>query len=503
MRVCVGCHGKIRVRPTVGNITAPASIVTINSTTAMEYASSIEADRLNAYGKSQITGTVTTKKLVIRGAASVKDATVSDNVSIKLDAEGEAVTGTLKIAEENVEGQSIAISNGYVNEIDLKTNGAKNDVALKFGKAQVAVASVVENEDDALGKVVPAASEWDGKVIKADVAAFDKYRQATQIWTASQLASLAPTAAVALMNDINLGTTYTWTMPALTQSFNGRSHTITGGKIVAADDNGTGLFSTFSGNQIRNLTFTGATITSAGKSKVGALVGAASSAITIKSVTVNATLAVTGEADNIGGLIGTAAGKATIGQTGEATDVAVTLSALAGRYNLGGLIGSAAGADIKKTTVAITNGITFTPTTKVPGVEDEKDEKAGSIGMYIGNSSADVTIDAVNPAANDKIKGNRATLGFKLNFSGAAPNISYYFGGKYTEIGLLTADKILKVGESTTVTSKSSNNVYEGTGDDKTAIINWAGNGTSGSNVANVTHGIYVTSKAYAATDVK
>ena len=481
-----------------GNINAPLAKVTLKSEAT--FTKNITADYLALNGKAKATGTtITTGKLVIQGTASVKDATATNNVYVKLSEEGEAITGTLTIPADNTEGMQLALHNGYINIVNL--TAATNNVALKTSAGYVAIAKVTEGAGDEAAKLVPAAaSEWNGKAISDTYAS--TYVQ-NQIWTASQLATIDKgLAGIRLRNDINLKG-LAWVMPALNTAFNGADHTISGLAATAGETGGAGLFSTAkTGSKILNLTVKDATITSAGKSNVGVLVASAAGAITIQKVTVSATMNVTGDADNVGGLIGVAAGNATIGQAGEATDVAVTLSALAGRYNLGGLIGSAAGADIKKTTVAITNGITFTPETKVPGVEDATNAKAGSIGMFIGNSSAAVTIDAVNPAANDKIKSNRAALGFKLNFNGTAPNINYYFGGKYTEIGLLTADKTLKVGE-TTVNSKNSDNVYEGTGEDKKSIINWAGNGTSGSNVANVTHGIYVTSKAYAATDVK
>lgn len=492
----------ITVSGLVGNIDAPASVVTINATTATTYTGTIDAARLNAYGKSVLTGNITSGKLVIRGAASVKDAIVSDNVSIKLDAEGEAVTGTLYVAQENVEGQGITISNGYVNAIDLKTKGAKKDVALKFGKAQVAVIDVVPNTDATLGKLVPSASAWDGK--KIDKTKFAKYANVANVWTASQLATLGtPTGdVISLKNDINLGTETTWTMPTLAKHFYGENHTISGGKFVATDDNGTGLFKEISGERIvKDLTLTGATVKSEGKNQIGVLAGKAA-AFQVKHITVNATLDVKGLANNVGGLVGSASGKATIIVDAGSKDVnTVTLSALAGQYYLGGLVGQCAGAEIKKTTVTITNGITFTPSQKLPTVEDATNSNAGTIGMYIGKSTDNVTIDAVNPAANDKIATKRSDLGFKLNFEKDASNTYYYFGGNYTEVGQFSeAGKTLTVGTGSspvvaTTTTTASERDIEGTGTDKSGKIDWA--------TAKTKFGIFVASKAYAATDVK
>ena len=496
-----------------GNINAPEATVNLKSSKTFEGA--ITADYLSLNGEAKAipsgTNTVTTGKLVIQGKASVSDATATNNVYVKLSKEGEAISGTLTIPAENTEGMQIALYNGYINTVDL--SAADNNVALKTNAGQIAIAQVNQGAGDEDAKLVPAAaSKWDGKVIDKTNAEFDEYRNSTQIWTASQLASLgdAPAdAIVKLMNDIDLGTTETWTMPALNDFFNGQDHTITGGKIVAADDKGTGLFSTIAaGKSIQHLTFTGATITSEGKPNVGALVGKALGNVSIwHNVVVNATLNVTGDkAENIGGLVGNAAGKATFGKATDEKGVDVTLSALAGSYNLGGLVGLTNGADINKTTVAITNGITFTPEKKTPGVEDVSDSKAGSIGMFIGKSTGDVTIDKANPKANDKVSTKRTELGFKLNFKGTAPNLYYYLGGYYSEIGQLGDSKSLKVGTDNITShfgaATDTDISWVGSGASSTEKINWGGTAVTGTNVAKNTFGIYVHTKAYTATDI-
>lgn len=478
-----------------GNINAPKA--TVNLKSEKTFTGTITATYLSLNGKAKATGGITTGKLVIQGEASVDNATASNNVYVKLSKEGEAISGTLTIPAENTEGMQVALHNGYINKINL--SAATKDVALKTSAAQIAIAEVTVGAGETAAKFVPAAaSAWDGKTIDKTKAAFDKYRQATQIWTASQLASLDQTAQVDLMNDINLGTTDTWTMPALKDNFFGRGHTITGGKIVAKDDNGTGLFSTIvAGKVINNLTFTGATITSAGKSQVGALVGKAEGGVIIRyKVTVNATLNVTGAANNIGGLVGYAVGKAVFGKSDYewTKDVDVTLSALAGQFYLGGLVGQCNGAEVYKTTVAITNGITFTPTKKEPALEDPNEPKAGSIGMFIGKSNENVIVGTVNPAANDQIKGKRTSLGFKRSFTGTAPNIYYYFGGQNTEVGQLAATKTLTVG---TKTFTSTADLTANGAGDGTKAIDWTADAVKDK------FNVFVNSKAYAATDVK
>ena len=478
-----------------GNINAP--LATINLKSEKTFTGTITATYLSLNGKAKATGGITTGKLVIQGEASVVNATASNNVYVKLSKEGEAISGTLTIPAENTEGMQVALHNGYINKINL--SAATKDVALKTSAAQIAIAEVTVGAGETAAKFVPAAaSAWDGKTIDKTKAAFDKYRQATQIWTASQLASLDQTAQVDLMNDINLGTTDTWTMPALKDNFFGRGHTITGGKIVAKDDNGTGLFSTIvAGKVINNLTFTGATITSAGKSQVGALVGKAEGGVIIRyKVTVNATLNVTGAANNIGGLVGYAVGKAVFGKSDYewTKDVDVTLSALAGQFYLGGLVGQCNGAEVYKTTVAITNGITFTPTKKEPALEDPNEPKAGSIGMFIGKSNENVIVGTVNPAANDQIKGKRTSLGFKRSFTGTAPTIYYYFGGQNTEVGQLATGKTLTVG---TKTFTSTADLTANGAGDGTKAIDWTADAVKDK------FNVFVNSKAYAATDVK
>ncbi len=426
-----------------GNINAPKATVNLKNSTATTFTGNITADYLLLTNKAKhTTGIITAGKLVIMKEAQVADATAKNNVLVKLDGEAEAITGTLAILAGNTEGMQISIQKGYVHTIDM--SAATKDVKLKLGADLVAIASVTEGT----GKLVPAAaSVWNGKTIGSG---FADYKKATTIYTATQLASMSGAAAdITLANNIDLGTSQAWSMPALTQNFTGKNLGTTDapkypeikGLYLKAESpkDGTvqniGLFSTIaSGKFVKNITINGVTSALTAKSgataaphNIGAVAGEAG-AVTIENVEVKAlNITSTAKSENIGGLIGKATGAATI------TKSKVTATDIQGQYNLGGLIGEAAGnASLTETKVAITK---FTVIDHAaPGLGSSTNDKAGSVGMYFGKIAGNVNVDDKSDWGTSAIANKRADLGYHQKFEVSSNKVYFYYGG-YDGVG--------------------------------------------------------------------
>lgn len=450
-----------------GKINAPKSSVTItnSSENVFNATSQITASELTLSGKVHATGTIATGDLTIKDESSIANATATGNVTISATKEMEVVSGTLTMKNEAA-GSTLALNAGYVNNVALVAEDTKGDVTLTLGKAQTAIATVTNGSAK---KFITSKSEWDGKAITATNHTFDKYRQATSIYTASQLASLAAEGNVELMTNIDLmgkANTKGWTCPALNANFNGNGKKISNLYLKAevaadaeTDKTNIGLFSTIAASKkVNDLTIETVTtaLTDAKTNdahtikNVGALAGSATSVIVDKVTVTGAALTSDVKIENVGGLIGSTTGTVYIGytSTGEASEnaVAVTTTNIKGQYNLGGLIGVAGSAVYLNKTTATVGAINVVDHTNPTIGETENDPKAGSVGLFVGSLGGDLVLVGSSTYGTSKI--DRNALGFKRNYyakvDGGNLKVYYYYGG-YDGVGIYTGTETLHV----------------------------------------------------------
>lgn len=428
---------------------------------------------LNGNGKVTSTAAAV-KDLVINGdEASIATVTASGNATITESKEAEAITTSLTMTA----GNTLTLNSGYIKAITVTPVTGKA-LAIKHGSeaAFAAIAAITGNyKVDASTKSV-----WNGKkvgegrdavkeaalitTLQTAYAAASK----TNIFTATELASIAPTNAATLESNIDLNGE-NWTGNDLKADFKGANlntaeaplyPTIENLNLYAAINTktpanieGVGLFATASATaKISNLTIKEVTsdITDATINKVaytvkaiGTLVGkAGANAITVENVAINTATVGALVSDNVGGLIGSAEDDVTIKK------LTVTGLTLNGKFNVGGVIGNLGGtskavkftdsADKEATSIAV--AAINVPAT-FAGEPDIKTLAAdqtnyGTVGMVAGVASSATTV--TTPAKftiNDLITGNRETLGFKMCYHEAGPDVQYYFGTKPAATG--------------------------------------------------------------------
>ena len=403
--------------------TGKESKITINTEGVINGA--VTAPEVAVSSKAEVKNATTTDKLSLTGTASLQNVTLNNKgtATINLDAEGEAIKGSLTLGGKN----KITLTQGYISEI----TGADGELTFDKGEGFTAIASIT-----ATGLKFANASTWNGKKIGKDFTA--KYAHQYPM-TGCMLASWDFSAATTLLNDIDLNKE-TWTPVEVKTAItiDGTEKTIKNVKVDASADNA-GLFATLAdGTTVKNLTIDGITVTST-KSNVGALVGKTLGNATFNKVTVKAATLTGGEAsDNIGGIVGL------VGNTAATdlinfTDINVAAT-ITGHYNLGGLMGQ-----VNATEPHITKSKVDNTTFKVVGIKDpvigsKSDAKAGSVGMYVGTANKSVYADAKN-AGTDAIEGKRADLGFKANFEVISGTDWYFYYGcsGNNDCGIFTA----------------------------------------------------------------
>ena len=403
--------------------TGKESKITINTEGVINGA--VTAPEVAVSSKAEVKNATTTDKLSLTGTASLQNVTLNNKgtATINLDAEGEAIKGSLTLIGEN----KITLTQGYI--FDIK--GADGELTFDKGEGFTAIASIT-----ATGLKFANASTWNGKKIGKDFTA--KYAHQYPM-TGCMLASWDFSAATILLNDIDLNN-QAWTPVEVKTAItiDGNKKTIKNVKVDASADNA-GLFATLAdGTTVKNLTIDGITVTST-KSNVGALVGKTLGNATFNKVTVKAATLTGGEAsDNIGGIVGLVGNTASTDKI-NFTDINVAAT-ITGRYNLGGLMGQ-----VDATEPHITKSKVDNTTFKVVGIKDpvigsKSDAKAGSVGMYVGTANKSVYADAKN-AGTDAIEGKRADLGFKANFEVISGTDWYFYYGcsGNNDCGIFTA----------------------------------------------------------------
>ena len=404
--------------------TGKESKITINTEGVINGA--VTAPEVAVSSKAEVKNATTTDKLSLTGTASLQNVTLNKKgtATINLDAEGEAIKGSLTLGGEN----KITLTQGYI--FDIK--GADGELTFDKGEGFTAIASITPGT----GLKFANASTWNGKKIGKDFTA--KYAHQYPM-TGCMLASWDFSAATTLLNDIDLNN-QAWTPVEVKTAItiNGSEKTIKNVKVDASADNA-GLFATLAtGASVKDLTIDGIAVTST-KSNVGALVGKTLGNATFNKVTVKAATLTGGEAsDNIGGIVGLVGNTAATDKI-NFTDINVAAT-ITGRYNLGGLMGQ-----VDATEPHITKSKVDNTTFKVLGIKDpvigsKSDAKAGSVGMYVGTANKSVYADAKN-AGTDAIEGKRADLGFKANFEVISGTDWYFYYGcsGNNDCGIFTA----------------------------------------------------------------
>lgn len=403
--------------------TGKESKITINTEGVINGA--VTAPEVAVSSKAEVKNTTTTDKLSLTGTASLQNVTLNNKgtATINLDAEGEAIKGSLTLGGEN----KITLTQGYIFDI----TGADGELTFDKGEGFTAIASIT-----ATGLKFANASTWNGKKIGEDFTA--KYAHQYPM-TGCMLASWDFSTTTTLLNDIDLNN-QAWTPVEVKTAIviDGNKKTIKNVKVDASADNA-GLFATLAnGTSVSLLTIDGITVTST-KSNVGALVGKTLGSATFNKVTVKAATLTGGEAsDNIGGIVGLVDNTAATDKI-NFTDINVAAT-ITGHYNLGGLMGQ-----VNATEPHITKSKVDNTTFKVVGIKDpvigsKSDAKAGSVGMYVGTANKSVYADAKN-AGTDAIEGKRADLGFKANFEVISGTDWYFYYGcsGNNDCGIFTA----------------------------------------------------------------
>lgn len=459
----------------VGNVdlsTAFGSEVTVNS----NFSYFLAAD---AADKTAITGNVTT----------------GGDIEIALGAEGEAISGTLKMTGAR---SDINLKQGYINTltIDVTNNGEWENYCyanLNLGTSEglTAINAVTEAAPAAPGQggyFKVKKSVWNGSKI-SDVAYttsgvnyYDAYTTFTEldkatktpkaavntaIFTASQFASFNGIGSNAfLCNDLDLNTK-AWTGYAIKGVFEGNEHTISNLALNA----GAGLFaSTTAAATVQNLTISGVTVPAATTgTNVGGLLATTANNVTANKLTITGINIDNGGSkalSNVGGLIGNVtAGTITL------TDVYVD-GAIKGYSNLGGLLGTISGGSVAATAgkysalVAITNNFK---------TGNELDMPLAKIGGFVGSISTITTLTFAAPKADpiapvhayptfEVMSNINAEVGNRVWFTAEQPYVG--FSGQKAigaAIGSPVAVTATKAGATTATTYYASPTGYENT----------------------------------------
>ena len=401
--------------------------------------------------------------------------------------ESEAVTALLSPLGNN----TITLKQGYINRIayeryqefaapgeynvkdlaDLTTSDKDAKVVtIKldeiYGTGLTAISSIapvlLSYEGGKYNFVKMTTSKWGGATIDPAYANYVTPAALTNIYTASELASIENIVSsnVALYNNLNLDSK-TWTNPVMKNSFDGKDprfvdastdkanlntndkglHTISNlyldnSDAPAAKQENFGLFGEVAGNAkriIQNFILDGVTsnlvaTTTSVPSNIGAVVGKLSETrerqfnnITVKNATIGGSASI-GSAPTVVGIrnMGALIGLATEGDASKPIIIQNNniAAALTGQAYMGGVIGkdeSDSDVDITKNTVNTTFSV---PATLIPTNYDMVNLNFGTIGNAVGqfkNMTATLDIAADN-TITDNVTGNRDALGFKFNF---------------------------------------------------------------------------------------
>lgn len=422
----------------IGAIKTPSANVTL---LRQAYVNQIQNAKLVTLENQSSANNVTADGLIVNTKGSVTTATIKGDVTIARTEEGEAVKTKLTMTgaafEEEEEYATLTLTGGYIAELVtgepiIIVNNETNNIPT----------ALIAKEANSVKLAKDYTSVWAGKKITTTNEDFAKYASVTRVYTASQLASQDGTASwLGLKANLNLGGN-PWTPQELkAKSFDGEKHTISG-LTVSTDKENAGLFSKASADavEIRNLTVTGASITSTKAAATGAktntcnvgiLLGFTNADVTVKNVKVsNSSVQATKDyASNIGGLVGF------VGSSFIAESDTVSVSLVKGQYNLGGLVGLANDANISKSDVtAVTKFEVLNAVTERTLGDNKRDEGAGFVGMYAGLVNT-LKVDKVNKAANNVIKDNRVALGFKANSVSESSKDYYYYGSASGDVG--------------------------------------------------------------------
>ena len=402
---------------------------------------------------------------------------VAANVTVATEAEAEAITGTVTFNGN----ATLTLTQGYINAINVP-NAKAVTLVNSENQGLAAIKSVTHGETGTF--TVSNASKWNGAVITIAAYVPAKDVTTTQIWTASQLASIPATAITAnttmtqmanidLQNKAWAGLTLT-SAAGFTFTYDGNSKTISNLSNAATGSNAVGLFNTVTGGPvvIENLTLSTVTMTKALQNGVGALVGEdnASTSTYSKIVVTGATIGANADiaADKtdgrmLGGLIG-------LKNTGAATirDSKVTAT-INGYSALGGFIGEvygdAAATEVVAFTGACDANVTFAfkkqystaatsmrydwaTSAPVACTSDATtaDPACGMIGTYVGtvnatavtgtNKAATVNIGAACTDSNPLTAAKKAALNFEKNLIATAYDGIYaYYKGAISHVG--------------------------------------------------------------------
>lgn len=416
-------------------------------------------DKLTIAGKADV-ATVNCVALEVKDAAVVNEANVSGDATVALTTEGEAIKAALNMTSEK-DGAKLTLTGGYI----AKLISTHKITILNTEAIQTAIKEATVELSAAY------TSTWCGKAISLkkldetgketpDATDFADYNQATDIWTATQLASIAATSDVTLKSNIDLGKK-AWTPVKLDVNFNGGEKKISNLSVDVEGDN-VGLFSTVGDNKkIEKLTIENAVVKSSEKmdedgedveeqgDNVGILVGKAEGALTLENVSVTGTSSVEAsyeKAENVGGLVGYAESNFS------ATNAPVKITKIKGQYNLGGIVGYAngtAGIEDAKTIADVIAFEVHTANTNPQVNGKVEDAKAGTVGMYFGYANGNVTLAKDN--TKDVIKGNRVKLGFKGDFHTDQSTGKWYayYGDKKANVGKMSESATYTVDGST------------------------------------------------------
>lgn len=400
---------------------------------------------LTVEGSAEITGTLKCKALTIAGSATVANAEVDDaTATVALTTEGIAVSEELKFKKDA--NATLTLSGGYIKKLTHEKTG-KNLSIVNEEKIQTAILEVSAGT----GKLQAYTSKWCGKAISEKInnqatAWYTEYSAGTDIYTASQLATLTTTSDVTLNCDIDLGASNKWTPVPLKGSFDGNDNTISNLNIDTAGDN-VGLFSTVAtGKTIENLAIENAKVktvvlpksstnpTKQEGENVGVLAGKAEGDLTITAVAITgASVESTGDAaESIGGLVGKVEGNLT------AEDVTVEVSKVTGQHYLGGLVGSVTGtAEFNECLPEVAAFKVNKPMVEINlEGDDQPDTKAGAIGMYLGYIEGNsLVITTGEEDVKNVVEGNRVALGFKGDWTSDSNKNYVYYGSTNAYVG--------------------------------------------------------------------
>lgn len=430
----------------VGDITIAALAKVGNVTVASVYAVT-----KNIKIQGNVTGTVAALAAAteISGEGTVATLTTSGDVTINASKEMEVISTALNMNES----KKLTLSAGYVKALNVATG--KTITFANTEAKPTAIGTVTLNSD---AKINDYTSTWCGTIPDTgDGKPAKDYKDATAIYTATQLALMKADGAVTLKADIDLNSK-PWNPIAFTGTgFDGNNKTIKNLKIAAQPANNAGANATNAGFfssinpggavTIKNLTFNGVTISTGANNKgkitnnIGILAGNinASAAVIITNVKVVSSKignGATTKNENIGGLVGLISGTKTVTIQGTSktkkgsVDVEIT-----GYANMGGLVGAVT-TDAADALVVTNYTVNPAFIETVTGNEADKDLKLGTIGTYVGTlNGAGATVSIGSSAAGEGmlpasnfVDGKRKAYGFFYNFA-VQEEVLYRFYG--------------------------------------------------------------------------